>query len=208
MNYGNEPPLLLKESTSPKLLLKDSTMRPLDSAELAKMLGAIPAPASVGGSKGPITLFAVRQELYRQLQSTNVAPAAPVRVPQHVEPPSISDSKAEPPDELTTSPLPPLRRLVVTVNEQEVVITGRVPECRNKQLAQEPIGDQPSPSECDTASKIPMSDDQWKRVEQLAIAIARPGFSPSPGQVASVLLSFALDSLGSDAVKELAKSTA
>lgn len=46
---------------------------------------------------------------------------------------------AEPADALITSPLPQLRRLVVTVSEQEVVITGRVPSFYFKQLAQETL---------------------------------------------------------------------
>jgi hypothetical protein len=45
----------------------------------------------------------------------------------------------EPADALTTSPLPQLRRLVVTVNEMEVVITGTVPTFYLKQLAQETV---------------------------------------------------------------------
>jgi len=40
---------------------------------------------------------------------------------------------------LTTSPLPQLRRLVVTVNEGEIVITGRVSSYYMKQLAQEAL---------------------------------------------------------------------
>jgi len=46
---------------------------------------------------------------------------------------------AEPADVLTSSPLPQLRRLVVTVSEREVVITGRVPSFYLKQLAQETV---------------------------------------------------------------------
>ena len=46
---------------------------------------------------------------------------------------------AEPSDILTTSPLPQLRRLVVTVSEAEVVITGQVPSFYFKQLAQETL---------------------------------------------------------------------
>jgi hypothetical protein len=44
-----------------------------------------------------------------------------------------------PSDVLTASPLPQLRRLVVTVNEAEVVITGRVSSYYMKQLAQEAL---------------------------------------------------------------------
>ena len=40
---------------------------------------------------------------------------------------------------LTASPLPQLRQLVVTVNEAEVVITGRVSSYYMKQLAQEAL---------------------------------------------------------------------
>jgi hypothetical protein len=48
-------------------------------------------------------------------------------------------SPPEPADVLTTSPLPQLRRLVVTVSEGEVVITGKVPSYYLKQLAQETL---------------------------------------------------------------------
>jgi hypothetical protein len=40
---------------------------------------------------------------------------------------------------LTASPLPQLRQLVVTVNEAEIVITGRVSSYYMKQLAQEAL---------------------------------------------------------------------
>jgi osmotically-inducible protein OsmY len=48
-------------------------------------------------------------------------------------------SPPEPIEVLTASPLPQLRRLVVTVNEGEVVITGRVNSYYMKQLAQETV---------------------------------------------------------------------
>src|SRR5207249_12014422 len=46
-------------------------------------------------------------------------------------------------------------------------------------------------------AKIPLSDDEWVKLEELAAAIASPGFAPSAGQVASVLLSFSLHSVAS-----------
>ncbi len=46
---------------------------------------------------------------------------------------------AEPSEILMTSPLPQLRRLVVTVSDAEVVITGQVPSFYFKQLAQETL---------------------------------------------------------------------
>jgi osmotically-inducible protein OsmY len=45
----------------------------------------------------------------------------------------------EPVRAMTSSPLPQLRRLVVTVSDGEVVITGRVPSYYLKQLAQETV---------------------------------------------------------------------
>jgi hypothetical protein len=48
-------------------------------------------------------------------------------------------SPPEPAEVLTTSPLPQLRRLVVTANESEVVITGQVSSYYMKQLAQEAV---------------------------------------------------------------------
>jgi len=45
--------------------------------------------------------------------------------------------------------------------------------------------------------KIPLSDEEWEKLEELAAAIASPGFAPSAGQVASVLLSLSLHSVAS-----------
>ncbi|MBA4188299.1 MAG: hypothetical protein C0467_09865 [Planctomycetaceae bacterium] len=45
----------------------------------------------------------------------------------------------EPTTVLTSSPLPQLRRLLVTATDHEVVITGRVTSYYMKQLAQESI---------------------------------------------------------------------
>jgi len=45
----------------------------------------------------------------------------------------------EPKEVLSISPLPQLRRLVVTVSEAEVIITGHVSSFYMKQLAQEAV---------------------------------------------------------------------
>lgn len=122
-----------------KQIICTSPARPkLAPAEVAEALGAVPAPAAahVGGPKGPVSLFAVRHELFRRLQST---------------------------------------------------------------------GGRPGLSDADKVAKIPVSEAQWKRLEELAAAVAAEGFSPSAGQVANVLLTFALDTIGPDAVKKLAQ---
>jgi hypothetical protein len=44
-------------------------------------------------------------------------------------------------------------------------------------------------------AKIPLSEEEWVQLEELAAAIPSPGFAPSAGQVASVLLSLSLHSV-------------
>ncbi len=43
--------------------------------------------------------------------------------------------------------------------------------------------------------ELTISDDDWARLEALATELSGPGSSPSAGQVASILLSLALDSV-------------
>jgi hypothetical protein len=64
-------------------------------------------------------------------------------------------------------------------------------------------------------AKIPISEPDWKRLEELAASLAENGFTPSAGQVASVLLSLSLRSLPErdpqavrDALREQAASKA
>jgi len=130
-----EEPLRIKESTLPKIIVKESTLPKLDPAEVAKALGAKPAGVRTEGALGPITLFAVRQELFRRLQSSGGRPGLP---------------------------------------------------------------------DTDNVTKVPTNEKQRKRLEELAAAISEEGFSPSAGQVANVLLSWALSHLGPDAIKRLA----
>src|ERR1700722_13847432 len=129
-----EEPIRIKPSTMPKIIIKESTRPKLDPVEVAKALGAKPLPVKVPEGGGPLSLFAVRQELFRRLQSSGGRPGLP---------------------------------------------------------------------DADKVAKVPVSETQWKRLEELATAMAAPGFSPSAGQVANVLLSWALDHLGPEAIKEL-----
>jgi hypothetical protein len=110
-------------------------MPKLDPAEVAKALGAKPTGVKVENASGPITLFALRQELFRRLTSTGGRPGLP---------------------------------------------------------------------ETDGITKVPTSEAQRTMLNELVAAIATDGFSPSVGQVAHVLLGWALDQLGPDAVKKLA----
>jgi len=43
--------------------------------------------------------------------------------------------------------------------------------------------------------KIPLPQSHWKLLEEIAAAVAGPNFSPSPGQIASVLLAHVLHGL-------------
>ncbi|MBY0455827.1 MAG: hypothetical protein K2V38_00665 [Gemmataceae bacterium] len=131
---GNNAFSNLKSSTATTIAVVPSTAPKLDVAEVAKALGAKPAGAAVEAASGPLTLFAVRQELLRRLQST---------------------------------------------------------------------GGRPGLGDADKVAKVPVPTAQWARLEELAAALAEPGFSPSAGQVASVLLGRALELLGPDAVAPL-----
>ncbi len=55
-------------------------------------------------------------------------------------------------------------------------------------------------------AKIPLSDAEWEKLEELAAAISSAGFAPSAGQVASVLLSLSLQSVASRIGSEPASS--
>jgi len=56
-------------------------------------------------------------------------------------------------------------------------------------------GGRPSLAGTSRRTKIPLSDRQWEELEGIATDVASPGFSPSPGQIASVLLTLSLRSL-------------
>jgi hypothetical protein len=128
-------PIRIKPSTAPTIKIKPSTERIVDASEVAKALGAKPAGARTENALGPMTLFALRQELFRRLTSSGGRPGLP---------------------------------------------------------------------DADGILKVPASEKLRKRFEELAAAISEEGFSPSAGQVANVLLTWAVDQLGPDAVKKLA----
>jgi hypothetical protein len=58
-------------------------------------------------------------------------------------------------------------------------------------------GGRPALSNTSRRAKIPLGDAEWAELEELAAAVSAPGFSPSAGQIASVLLSLALRSVHS-----------
>lgn len=51
-------------------------------------------------------------------------------------------------------------------------------------------------------AKIPLNDQDWSRLEELATSLSAEGFAPSAGQVASILLSIALRSITRDQQSE------
>jgi len=56
-------------------------------------------------------------------------------------------------------------------------------------------GGRPSLSGISDRKKIPIGQDQWSQLEAIAGQAAKEGFTPSAGQVASVLISLSLESL-------------
>jgi hypothetical protein len=98
----------------------------IDAAAVAKALGGEPTGEKIDVSLGPISLFAVRQEVFRRLQSTGGRPA----------------------------------------------LEGAT-----------------------RRTKIPLSDCEWAKLEELAAAVASPSFAPTAGQVASILLTLSLRSI-------------
>ena len=59
-------------------------------------------------------------------------------------------------------------------------------------------GGRPSLSGVSGRKKVPLSDSQWEELEKIASDVAAPGFVPSAGQIASVLLALSLRRLRGD----------
>lgn len=56
-------------------------------------------------------------------------------------------------------------------------------------------------------AKIPLKDEEWLQLEELAVAISSPGFAPSAGQLASALLTLSIHSIASRAASETTSSS-
>src|SRR4051812_17666518 len=63
-------------------------------------------------------------------------------------------------------------------------------------------GDRPGLEGTNLRAQIPLTGHEWARLEELASALSATGFSPNAGQVASVLLSMALDSVTEQLTQE------
>jgi hypothetical protein len=103
----------------------------VDPARVQEALGAEQAAEGLAEALAPVTLYAVREELVRRLQSN---------------------------------------------------------------------GGRPGLSGVSRRAKIPLSDQEWLGLEELAAAISSPGFAPTAGQVASVLLTLSLHSVAARTV--------
>src|SRR4051794_7566872 len=114
------------EPTVQRIQTTEPSVPRLDPEAVAKALGAEPCPESIEGQPGPVTLYALRQELIARRQSS---------------------------------------------------------------------GGRPGIEGTSFRAKIPLNALDWERAEALAAALSAEGFSPSAGQVASVLLSIALRSV-------------
>ena len=118
-----------KDRTYTRIRDTSGTLSRIDASKVAEALGGEPSDLKHAVAGSPLSLFQVRQELSRRLQSTGGRP-------------SLSDTSAR--------------------------------------------------------KKVPLSDGQWKELEEIAAEVASPGFSPSAGQIASVLLALSLRSLRKD----------
>ncbi len=116
------------EPTVKRLQVSDPGVRRLDPQAVADALGGEPCPERIEGRPGPVTLYALRQELFRRRQSS---------------------------------------------------------------------GGRPGIEGTSFRAKIPLAEQDWQRLEALAESLSLQGFAPSAGQVASVLLSLALQSVTS-----------
>jgi hypothetical protein len=121
------------DPTVKRLRTSGPAVRRLDPKTVADALGGEPCPEHIEGQPGPLTLYALRQELLRRRQSS---------------------------------------------------------------------GGRPGIEGTSFRAKVPVGDQDWQRLEAIAASLSAQGFTPSPGQVASVLLSIALRSVTTDVKEE------
>jgi len=60
-------------------------------------------------------------------------------------------------------------------------------------------GGRPGLEGIDKRVKIPVSNRDWKSLEEIASKIAKPGSTPSPSQIASVVMSMAIEAIAKNA---------
>jgi len=121
------------DPTVKRIRTSDPTVRRLDPKTVADALGGELCPERIEGQPGPVTLYALRQELLRRRQSS---------------------------------------------------------------------GGRPGIEGTSFRAKVPVGDQDWHRLEAIAASLSAQGFTPSAGQVASVLLSMALRSVTTDLKEE------
>ena len=121
-------------SAYPRIVDTSVTLPRLEPSEVAAALGGEPCAVGLKGAMGPITLYALRQEIFKRLQST---------------------------------------------------------------------GGQPEAAETTPSGTIALSDQQWRQLEQLAVAASSPELTLSAEQVAKILLTLALNSV----TAQMGKST-
>ena len=124
-------------ATLPPIRDTSATLARVDPDKVREALGAENTAEQPAGPLGPVTLFALREELLKRLQSSGGRPALEG-------------------------------------------VTRR--------------------------AKVPLNDQDWLLLEELAAAVASPGFAPSAGQVASILLTLSLHSVASRATAAGASS--
>jgi hypothetical protein len=126
-----------RDETYARILDTSQTLPRIDASRVAEALGGETPGLKHAVAGGPLSLFQVKQELSRRLQST---------------------------------------------------------------------GGRPSLSGTSGRKKVPLNDRQWEQLEEIASEVASPGFSPSAGQIASVLLALSLRSLRTDESEQRARS--
>jgi len=192
-----------------RLLLTDAPKRRVGAVDLASAFGAsevVAAPAS-GGS--PADWFAVREETAKRLLSAGGRPGLPDAEPHKAMLSQPVSGRLHPTEDVKPRVLltdAPKRRvstadLAAAFGASEVVAapaSGGSPAAWfavREEIAQRlrSTGGRPGLPDAEPR-KVTLTQHEWDMVKQLSEAIAEPGFRPSAGQVAGVLLGHAIRS--------------